>query len=136
MEFLGNANKDITTDPRHIRVNYKGVFIGRGTIQSLSIAEGDYIEFVKDRHGYLWLRKSNANYGYRLKKVNQHLYVNNVSLARDIAKVAYGSYQKEFEPFILLTTDLSTDTDGNECVEVFTSRIFRTRMYYDKKEKI
>ena len=97
MEFLGNANKDITTDPRHIRVNYKGVFI---------------------------------------KKVNQHLYVNNVSLARDIARVAYGSYQKEFEPFILLTTDLSTDTDGNKCVEVFTSRIFRTRMYYDKKEKI
>lgn len=140
MECLGNINKDITTDPNHIRVNYKGVFLGTGVIKALGIAEGDYIEFMTDKSGYLWLRKGNPNYGYRLKAVNKRLYTNNKHLAYEIALTAFARpddlYEgKMFSPFVLLTTEPTRDPDGVMGVEVFTSRIFRTRKYYDKIEK-
>lgn len=141
MEVLGNIHKDITTDPNHIRVNHKGVFLGTGVIKTLDIREGEYIEFATDRHGYLWLRKSNPNYGHRLKSVNKRLYTNSKHLAYEIALMAF-AYPDDlyegriFTPFVLLTTELKRDSDGVIGVEVFTSRIFRTRKYYDKMKKI
>ena len=141
METVGNINKDITMDPNHIRVNYKGVFLGKGVIETLGLKAGDYIEFVRDRHDCLWLRQGNPNYGFLLKALNRRLYTNNRHLAYEIASRAFGyqddSYEgRTFTPFVLLTTELKRNPDGVLGVEVFTSRIFRTRMYYDKKKKI
>ena len=136
MTTVGNINKDITSDPNHIRVNYKSVFLGKGVVKELGLSDGDYVEFTTDRHGYLWLKKSSANYGYRLIAIDKQLYIGSVHLARELAAMVYKTPAKAFEPFVLLTTTLTTDLEQNQCVEVFTSRIFRTRSYYDKKKKI
>ena len=132
METIGNINKDITTDPNHIRVNHKGVFLGVGVSEALGLSDGQYIEFARDRSRYLYLKKGNPNYGYRLKKVGKRLYTNNAHLAREIAAMVYKTMRNDFEPFVLLTTQPEPDAEGNISVEVFTSKIFRTRMYYEK----
>lgn len=141
MTTVGNINKDITSDPNHVRVNYKSVFLGKGVVKELGLSEGDYVEFITDRNDYLWLKKSSPNYGHRLIAIGRQLYIGSVHLARELANIAYTypddlCMKKKFEPFVLLTTKLTTDLEQNQCVEVFTSRIFRTRMYYEKKNKI